>query len=171
MCLLQVWAIFANFGEIHLFSSPKNLRKFRQPLDASRGHLTKSQLQKNFPRAQIISSNTWRALLLSKFKVSEKQLQSQCRFLQNTMSISPVAAVAPCALFLLLIHRAARSPGRLRASAASWPRCIAPCAAAAAPAAAAREAQRGTAPSSTAEATRDHRVAVPSPMHAAEPSS
>ena len=29
-----------------MFSSPKNLRKFRQPLDASRGHLTKSQLQK-----------------------------------------------------------------------------------------------------------------------------
>ena len=85
-----------------MFSPPKNLRKIRQPLDASRGHLTKSQLQKIFRRAQIISSKTWHALYLSKFRV-QKQFQSQCRFLQNTTSISPVAAVAPCALFLLLI--------------------------------------------------------------------
>ena len=38
-----------------------------------------------------------------KFRDSENSFRSQCRFLQNTMSISPVAAVAPCALFLLLI--------------------------------------------------------------------
>ena len=31
-----------------MFSFPKNLRKIRQPLDASRGHLTKSRLQKFF---------------------------------------------------------------------------------------------------------------------------
>ena len=91
----------------------------------------------------------------------------QCRFLQNLTSISPVAVVAPCSLFLLLIHRAARSLGRLRASAASWPRRIAPCAAATAPAAAAREAQRGTAPSSTAQTTRSLRVAVFFPVRAA----
>ena len=103
MSLLQVWAIFAKFGEIHLFSPPKNLRKFRQPLDASRGHLTKPKLQKYLPRAQIISSNTWRALLLSKFRDSENSFSSRCRFLQNLSSISPVAAVAPCALCLLLI--------------------------------------------------------------------
>ena len=46
--LLQVWTIFAKFDEIHLNSPPKNLRKFRQPLGALRGHLTKSQLQEKF---------------------------------------------------------------------------------------------------------------------------
>ena len=63
--LLQVWTSFAKFDEIHLNSPPKNLRKFRQPLGALRGHLTKSQLQKKISACQIISSNTCWTLLLS----------------------------------------------------------------------------------------------------------
>src|SRR4051812_48125814 len=79
MCLLQVWTRFDIFGEIHFFSFPKNLRKIRQPLDASKDHLTKDQLQKNFPHAKIISSNSWCALflLVSEFSV---QLQSAVSF-------------------------------------------------------------------------------------------
>ena len=50
----------------------------------------------------------------------------QCRFFRTAASISLVHALAPCSLLLLLIHRAARSPGQLRASAVSWQRCIAP---------------------------------------------
>ena len=50
--MLQVWTRFAKFDEIHLNSSPKNLRKFGQPLGALRGHLTKSQLQKKFLHAK-----------------------------------------------------------------------------------------------------------------------
>ena len=62
--LLQVWTRFAKFDEIHLNSSPKNLRKIRQPLGALRGHLTKSQLQEKISSYQIISSNTCWTLFL-----------------------------------------------------------------------------------------------------------
>ena len=37
-------------------------------------------------------------------KIQRYSFRSRCRFLQNLSSISPVAAVAPCALCLLLIH-------------------------------------------------------------------
>ena len=71
LSLLQFWTLFAKFDEIHLNSSPKNLRKIRQPLGALRGHLTKSQLQKKNSACQIISSNTcWTLLLSCSFKFS-----------------------------------------------------------------------------------------------------
>ena len=56
---LQVWTKFVVLSEIHIFILPKILNKFREPLDASRHHLTKFQLQKHFPHASIISSSTW----------------------------------------------------------------------------------------------------------------
>ena len=80
--------------------------------DTPRGHLTKDQLQKNFPHAKIISSSTWHALLLFKFRKFRRSVflfRRQCRFLQSTASISPVTAVAPCSLFPLLIQSAAHS--------------------------------------------------------------
>lgn len=92
--MLQVWTRFAIFGEIHSFPFPKILRKFRQSLDASRGHPTKFQLKKNFPRAPNISSNSWCALFLFKFRVSVLSFSRQCRFLQSLASISPVLALA-----------------------------------------------------------------------------
>ena len=45
-------------------------------------------------------------------------VQGQCRFRQSAASISPVLSLARCSLLLLLIHRAARLSGRLRASVA-----------------------------------------------------
>ena len=98
---------------------------------------------------------------------SVNSFRSCCRFLQNLSSISPVATVAPCSLSPPSYPCAARSPGSLRASATSWWRCASPLATAAAPFAAAREAQRWTAPSSATKATRGHRVAIHSPVHAA----
>ena len=117
MCLLQVWAIFAKFGEIHLFSPPKNLRKFRQPLDALRGHLTKSQLQIFFLHAKSFRRTPEGHCYCQVQKVQCTVSVSRCRFLQNLSSISPVAAVAPCALCLLLIpapHDRLEACGRRR---------------------------------------------------------
>ena len=119
---LQVWTRFIIFGEIHIFSSPKILPKIRQPPGALRGHLTKDQLQINFPHAKNISSNTWRALFLSKFRkfrVSVMQFCRQCRFFRTAASISPVCTLAPCSLLLLLIQCAARSFGWAQASVAT----------------------------------------------------
>ena len=117
--LLQVWTRFAIFGEIHSFPFPKILRKFRQSLDASRGHLTKFQLKKIFPHAPNISWNSWCALFPFKFRVSVLSFSRQCRFLQSLASISPVLALASCSMFPLLIQCAARLFGRLRASMAT----------------------------------------------------
>ena len=61
-----------------------------------------------------------------KIQSSVFQFSRRCRFRQSAASISPVPSLARCSLLLLLIHRAARSPGRERASAVSWQRCIAP---------------------------------------------
>ena len=58
----------------------------RQPLDASRDHLTKDQLQKKNSHAKIISSNTWRALFLFKFSKVQRfsvGFSRQRRFLQS----------------------------------------------------------------------------------------
>ena len=67
--MLQVWTRFAIFGEIHYFSPPKFLRKIMRRPDATRDLSTKDQLKENFPHARIISSNSMRALFLSKFRV------------------------------------------------------------------------------------------------------
>ena len=41
-------------------------------------------------------------------------------FFRTAASISPVLALASCSPLLILVHRAARSPGQARASAVSW---------------------------------------------------
>ena len=97
-----------------------------RPPDASRDLSTKDQLKENFPHARIISSNSWHALFLCRFRVQCSFSVIGVVFFRTAASISPVLALASCSLLLLLIHRAARSPGRLRASAVSWQRCIAP---------------------------------------------
>ena len=65
---LQGWTRFVKFGEIHISTSPKIPPKFRQPSDAMRDHHTIGQLNKNYPHAKIISSNTWPALFLCTFR-------------------------------------------------------------------------------------------------------
>ena len=94
-----------------------------RPPDASRDLSTKDQLKENFPHARIISSNSWHALFLfkfRKFRVSVLGSVDSVVFFRTTASISPLLALASCSLLLLLVHRAARSPGRARASAVSW---------------------------------------------------
>ena len=80
--------------------------------DTPRGHLTKDQLQKNFPHAKIISSNTWHTLFLSGFRKVQRfsvWVQATVSFHQNPSTISPVASLDPCSLFPLLIQSAAHS--------------------------------------------------------------
>ena len=87
--------------------------------DTPRGHLTKDQLQKNFPHAKIISSNTWHALFLSGFRKVQRfsvWVQATVSFRQNQSTISPVASLDPCSLFPLLIQSAAHSFGRAPSS-------------------------------------------------------
>ena len=91
-----------------------------RPPDASRDLSTKDQLQKNFPHARIISSNRWHALFLCRFSVQCSVSVIGVVFFRTAASISPVLALASCSLLLLLVYRAAWSPGRARASAVSW---------------------------------------------------
>jgi len=106
-----------------------------------------------------------------KFRVSVFQFCRQCRFLQSAASISPVPILARCSLLLLLIQSAARSFGRVQASAATWPPTPASSTVAEPPVAANRGQPCRTAPSGTAHTTTSLRVAVPFPVCAAEPSS
>jgi hypothetical protein len=165
--LLQVWSRFAIFGEFHTFSFPKILRKIRQPLDASRHHLTKFQLQKHFPHARNVSSNRFNALFLLIQKSSEDD-SGVSR--QAAASISPVTSLAPCSLLLLLILIAARSLGRIWASVASCPVN----AGVFRDGSAARGGRQKAAPQNgvlrTAQTTSELRVSISLPALAAEPS-
>jgi len=102
-----------------------------------------------------------------KFRYSVNSFSKPLSFSSELVLDLASTTVAPCSLFPPSYPCAARSPGSLRASATS--RRSAPprerrqqrlCGCQ-------REAQRWTAPSSAAQATRGHRVAIHSPVHAA----
>ena len=169
--MLQVWTRFAIFGEIHYFPFPKILRKFRQSLDASRGHPTKFHLKKKFPRAPNISSNSWCALFLFKFRV-QCSVQSIVLFSSEPRCQSRQCTrwhLAPCSSFL-----SSAPQGRLAGRERRWRR-VSPAPASSTVAephvAISRDQPCHMAPSSTAHTTRSLCVAVLFSMCAAEPSS
>jgi hypothetical protein len=92
--LLQVWTRFALFGEIHSFSFLKILKKFREPLDASRDHPSKFQLKKKFPRASNISSSSLRALFYRFQKSSEGSVSFSSELVVDLAS-ARVSALLP----------------------------------------------------------------------------
>ena len=109
--MLQVWTIFAKFDEIQLFSPPKNLSKFRQPLDALRGHLTKSQVQKkNFFMPNHFVEHL-KDTVTVKFRKFSKQFQKLLSFSSEPfldLASSHGGALLPVPSFLSLRRLIAR---------------------------------------------------------------
>ena len=141
-----------------------------QPLDTSRGHSTTYQLQKKNSHARIISSNSWCALFLSKFRVQCFSSVVSVVFVsrQRQSRQCPRWLVAHCSSFL------SSAPHSCLAGCVRRWRCVAstpaPPAVAEPPVAASRGQPCQTASFSTVRTTRSLRVAVPFSVCIAEPS-